>query len=108
METFVFLWQLLESHGVVPSKKQECAQLWATFTLEQQRQIYRSIRDKIRAGKFVHYNPVIAVRENAPKQKPPQVLSFNEYYKRYGTTEECDSWKRQFLPEKQTTIYVKN
>ena len=108
METFGFLWQLLESHGVVPSRKQECAQLWATFTLEQQRHIYRSIRDKIRAGKFVHYNPVLAVRENAPKAPRIQVISADEYYRRYGTQTNQDGWVRTFLPEQQKTIYVKN
>ena len=108
METFGFLWQLLESHGVVPSRKQECAQLWATFTLEQQRHIYRSIRDKIRAGKFVHYNHVLAVRENAPKAPRIQVISADEYYRRYGTQTNQDGWVRTFLPEQQKTIYVKN
>jgi len=107
METFVFLWQLLESHGVVPGKKEECARLWATFTLEQQRHIYRSIRDKLQAGKFVNYNPVYAVRENAPKRQPPQVLSYTDYYAKFGTTEEQNGWEREFLPEQQKTIYVK-
>lgn len=106
METFVFLWQLLESHGVVPGKKEECARLWATFTLEQQRHIYRSIRDKLRAGKFVHYNPVKAVQENAPK-KQQQALSFRDYYATFGTTEEQGGWKRVFLPREQKTIYFK-
>ena len=105
METFVFLWQLLESHGVVPGKQEECARLWATFSLEQQRHIYRAIRDKLRAGKFVHYNPVKAVQENAPKQR--LILSFNDYYRRFGTTDEQGGWRRQFLPEQQKTIYVK-
>ena len=81
--------------------------MWAEYSLEEQRFIYRSIRDKLRADKFVNYNPVKAVRENAPKARPPQVLSFAEYYKRYGTTEESGGWVRKYLPEKQTTIYIK-
>ena len=107
MTSFDFLWLLLESHGVVERYKAEAAQLWETYTLEQQRAIYRSIRDKLRAGRFVHYNPVKAVRENAPKQRPLQTLSYADYYRRYGTTLETDGWQRRFLPEKQTTIYVK-
>ena len=108
MSTFDFLWQLVANHGgVAEHYKAELARVRDGYTLEQQRHIYRSIRDKLRTGKFVSYNPVRAVQENAPKAKPPQVFSFADYYKRYGTTEECDGWTRKYLPEKQTTIYVK-
>ena len=77
MNSFDFLWQLLEQHGVIPSKKQEAISLWNTLPLQQQRQIYRCIRDKIQAGKFVHYNPVLAIRENLRpvKQSQPPFLS---------------------------------
>ena len=107
MNSFDFLWQMLDKHGVIERYKGDCFDLWNTFTLEQQRLIYSSIRDKIRAGKFVNYHPVKAVRDNAPKQQPLQTLSYADYYRRYGTTEEQDGWKRKFLPEQQTTIYVK-
>ena len=40
-----------------------------------------------------------------PKQ---QILSYTDYYNRYGTTEEKDGWVRTFLPEQQKTIYIKN
>jgi len=109
MTTFDFLWLLVQNHGSVAEYyKAELARVWAEYSLEQQRHIYRSIRDKLRADKFVSYNPVKAVRENAPKAIPPQILTFGEYYKRYGTTEECDGWKRKFLPEQQKTIYIKD
>ena len=108
MSTFDFLWQLVQNHGgVAENYKAELARVWAEYSLEEQRHIYRSIRDKLRADKFVNYNPVKAVRENAPKAKPPQVLSFAEYYKQYGTTEESGGWVRKYLTEKQTTIYIK-
>ena len=109
MTTFDFLWLLVQNHGSVAEYyKAELARVWAEYSLEEQRAIYRSIRDKLRADKFVSYNPVKAVRENAPKAKPTQILTFGEYYKRYGTTEECDGWKRKFLPEKQKTVYMKD
>jgi len=108
MSSFDFLWQLVCNHGgVAENYKADLARVWDEYSLDQQRCIYRSIRDKLRAGKFVNYNPVKAVRENAPKRKPPQVLSFHDYYRQFGTTEEKGGWKRVFLPEKQTTIYVK-
>ena len=69
--TFVHIWNLLVSHGVVPSEIHEAEEYWNGFTLDEQRAIYRAIRDKIRAGKFVNYHPVYAIRDNAPK-KPHQ------------------------------------
>ena len=107
METFIFIWELLNTHGVVPSKRAEAAELWATFSIEQQRIIYRRIRDKIRQGKFVDYNPANAIRDNAPKKPLQQVLSFAEYYARYKTTEEVDGWHMS-NPTGQKVIYVKN
>ena len=108
MTTFDFLWQLLQSHGVIPNKKAEAAQLWNRYSLEQQREIYRSIRDHLREGKFVNYNPVIAIKNHTPRKRLPQQISYGEYYKRYGTDLEMDGWRRKFLPEERRTIYVKN
>ena len=108
MSTFDFLWRLVQNHGSVAEHyKAELARVWDGYTLEQQRHIYRSIRDKLRTGKYVSYNPVRAVQENAPKAKPMQILTFADYYKQYGTTEEQGGWMRKYLPEKQATIYVK-
>ena len=104
MTSFDFLWQLLESHGVIPNKRAEAARLWSTFSLEEQRRIYSSIRDKIRVGKFVNYNPVLAIRNNKTMN---QVLSADEYYRRYGTQANQDGWVRTFLPKQQKTIYIK-
>ena len=56
---------------------------------------------------FVHYNPVKAIRENVPKERRQQQLSFDDYYRTYGTTEEVDGWRRVFLPQLEKTIYVK-
>ena len=43
-----------------------------------------------------------------PRQRQCQILSYADYYSLYGTTEEVDGWQRQFLPEQQKTIFVKN
>ena len=66
--TFVHIWNLLVSHGVVPSEIYAAEEYWNGFSLEDQRAIYAAIRNKIRAGKFVNYHPVIAIRDNAPKK----------------------------------------
>ncbi len=55
MSTFDFLWQLVANHGgVAENYKTELARVWAEYSLEEQRFIYRSIRDKLRADKFVN------------------------------------------------------
>ena len=108
MSSFDFLWQLLESHGVIPNKRAEAAELWNKYDLQQQRYIYRSIRDRLRDGKFVNYNPVLAIIANAPKVKKSIILSYADYYRTFGTTEEQDGWKKKYLPDQQKTIYVKN
>ena len=75
MNSFDFLWKLLNEHGVIERYKGDCFDLWNTLTLNQQRATYRSIRDKIRAGQFVNYHPVKAVRDNIPK--PPKQAKLN-------------------------------
>ena len=108
MTSFDYLWQMLDYHGVIERYKGEAADLWDHYTLEQQRLIYRSIQDNIRAGKFVNYNPVKAIRDNVPKVRKVQIITADEYYRRYHTQANQDGWIRTFLPNEQRTIYVKN
>ena len=107
METFKFLWDLLSKHGVIERYKDDALCIWEHYPIENQREIYRAIRDKLRAGRFVHYNPVRAIRENVPKERRQQQLSYDDYYRTYGTTEEDDGRRRVFLPQLEKTIYVK-
>ena len=107
MNSFDYLWQMLDNHGVIERYKADCARLWDTFSLEQQRQIYRSIRDNLSAGKFVNYNPVKAVRDNIPKAPKRQIMSADDYYRKYGTQANRDGWQRVFLKDQGKTIYVK-
>lgn len=104
---FCHIWTLLKSHGVVPSEEQLAHSEWNKYNLDQKRAIYRSIRDKIRAGKFVNYHPHLAIRENAPKQPRTISIPAEKYYAMYNTQKNCDGWVRTFLPDQQKTIYVK-
>ena len=105
-DSFKHIWALLSSHGgVAEFYKEETARVWNEYTIEEQREIYRSIRAKLQAGKFVHYVPYKAILENVPKKKK-LVLSYAEYVKRYRTTEERDGWKMA-NPTGQQVIYVK-
>ena len=80
METFKFIWNLLEGHGSTSYHKAEAAELWENYTVEEQRAIFRKIRDKVNEKKFVHFNPVRAILENAPQRvvAAPHLLSTAE------------------------------
>ena len=108
MSSFDYLWLMLDRHGVIERYKGDCLDLWNKYSLEQQRYIYRSIRDKISKGEFVNYHPVKAIRDNIPKPPKYKILSYNEYVARYHTDADMDGWKRKYLPDQQKTIYIKN
>ena len=101
---FTELIGMLNTRPIVPGKTAACLRLWETLDARQQEQIYYTIRDKLQAGKFVHYDPVKAIQENTPKM---QVITADEYYRRYGTQANLDGWVRKHIPEEQRTVYVK-
>ena len=107
MTSFDYLWELLEPKKEYEPVRNRCLSLWNTFDLDKQRRIYRTIRDRKKEKLFVDYNPLFAI-ERFSKEPQRQTLSFDDYYKRFGTTEEQNGWQRVFLPEKHKTIYVKN
>ena len=105
---FNVIWQILVNRGrVAHFYKEECQFLWNQFTPEQQKQIFEAIERKVNSGRFVHYNPVNAIRDNIPVERGPKQLSFDDYFRRYRTTEERDGWRRVFMPKEQKTVYVK-
>lgn len=105
MVNFSELWVLLRQHGSSNKYETECAALWASYTPDMQERIYTSIRTKLAQGRFVHYDPLRAIKENAYAMRQ-QTLSYAAYYKRYGTTEERDGWKMA-NPTGQKVIYLK-
>ena len=106
MNDFQQLWVLLRQHGSSAKRETECAALWSTYPPEMQQRIYNAIRSKLEQGKFVHYDPLRALEENA---RPPrqQTLSYADYYARYHTTEPRDGWQMA-NPTGQKVIYVRN
>ena len=71
MILFDDLWQLLRAHGSSAKRETECAALWSTYPPEMQQRLYETIRTKLEQKKFVHYDPLRAMEENArlPKQQ---------------------------------------
>ena len=107
METrFEDMWSVLYDHGASDKKEEGTRRYWASLTPEQQHEAFTTISKKLKEGKFVQYDPIRAIKENI---KPVCALqmAFEDYYKKYGTTEDTDGWKRKFLPEERRTVYVK-
>ena len=105
MNYFSELWALLRKHGSSAVKEKECEQLWKTYPPVLQQLIYVTIRTKLENKKFVHYNPLQAIKENAQALRS-QTLSYADYYARYHTTEPRDGWQMA-NPTGQKVIYVK-
>ena len=109
MVTFYETWTLLEPKAEYANLIKKCKELWDSFSPEKRKEVFLKIEKKKLEKKFVDYNPLLAIRNNSiERSKPQQVLSFNDYYARYGTTLEQDGWHRQFLPNEQRTIYFKS
>ena len=78
MVTFDDLWQIFLDRGALATQRAETASLWARYTPEQQQKIYDSIKRKVAARKFIHYNPRLAICENAPrKYNPTEPTNYN-------------------------------
>ena len=108
MSTFNHIWSLLEPKIEYANLINKCKELWDSFPIEKQRIIYASIRRKKIEKKFIDYNPLFAIQNNATEPLKPrtQTLTFKEYYARFGTTAEQDGW-HMTNPTGQQVIYVK-
>ena len=107
MITFFEIWTLLEPKTEYANLFGHCKQLWDSWSTEKQEEIFLKIENKKLEKKFVDYNPLLALRNNATERpKRQQTMSFGEYYAKYGTTEETDGWHMQ-NPTGQKVIYVK-
>lgn len=104
--TFEDLFALLQPMPCYDQLRGKCRDLWNSFSLEKRQYIYCRIEEKKKRKEFVDYNPLFAIQKNSALPKP-QELSYDDYFQRFGTTEEQNGWRRVFLPDEQRTIYVK-
>ena len=107
MIEFNLLWQLLAPVPRYYNRQRKCFETWQHLSDEEQKAIYDRIQKRKDNGKFVNNNPYYAIVDNQSPEEPKE-MSFNDYYKKYGTTEEVDGWTRVFKPEERTTVYVKS
>lgn len=105
---FENFWKLVEHHGnVARFYRAECELQWKTFSPAEQQAICDAIERKLQTGRFVHFNPAIAMRDNVPRKPKIQIMSSEEYYRINHTQANLNGWVRTFLPDQQKTIYVK-
>ena len=105
MKTIDDIWQLLNPQGEFKRRRGACERLWQGYGPARQEEIYGIIAGKLLRGEFVNENPYFAIDDNA---KPPrqQILSYADYYAKFGTTEERDGW-HMANPTGNRVIYVK-
>ena len=102
MDNFEIFWELFDPDPEFNNRKRACRQLW-----EQKGRQQQAIVDALRSGKQrSSRNPYYFLADF--RERPQQTLSYADYYAKFGTTEEVEGWKRQFIPEQQKTIYVKS
>ena len=108
MKTIDDIWALLAPEGEYKRRRGACERLWQGYGPGRQEAIYERIKGKLLRGEFVNQNPYFAIEDNARENRArQQVLSFQQYYAKFGTTEEKDGWHMQ-NPTGQQVIYVKN
>ena len=55
-------------------------------------------------GRYKGRNPYFFILDFKPQQMQ---MSFDDYYKQFGTTEEQGGWRREFRADEQRTVYIK-
>ena len=107
MKTIDDIWALLAPEGEYKRRRGACERLWQGYEPGRQEAIYARIEGKLARGEFVNENPYFAIEDNAKEiKKRKLVMSYADYYAKYGTTEERDGW-HQANPTGNKVIYVK-
>ena len=107
MKTIDEIWALLAPEGEFKRRRGACERLWQGYEAGRQEEIYERIAGKLQRGEFVNANPYFAIEDNAAVHVPRRLtMSYNDYYKRYGTTEPQDGWHME-NPTGNKVIYVK-
>ena len=72
MIEFNEIWQLLVNNGASLRKEEGTRRYWQTLTPEQQQAAFTNISTKLRQGRFVHFDPIQAIKENIRAYQLPQ------------------------------------
>jgi len=99
MENFELFWELFDPDPEFNNRRRACRALW-----EQKGEQQQAILDFLRSGKQrSSNNPYYFLADFRIRR---QVMSYADYYAKFGTTEERDGWKME-NPTGNKVIYVK-
>ena len=99
MENFELFWELFDPDPEFNNRRRACRALW-----EQKGEQQQSILEFLRSGKQrSSNNPYYFLADFRIRR---QVMSYADYYAKFGTTEERDGWKME-NPTGNKVIYVK-
>ena len=76
-EKFETVWQALVENGSSKRNHDATERFWNTLTPRQQSAVHRSIPQKVKEGKFVQYDPIRAIKENARLHQLPEPTNYN-------------------------------
>lgn len=103
---FPTYWDLMRPDAIFSNRRAAAEEEWSRHP-EKQAAIIRWLRQH---GPYPGRNPFFFIQDFQVKKTSHerQQLTFDEYYRRYHTTDDCDGWQRVHLPDEQRTIYVRN
>ena len=105
MDEFQLFWDLFQPDSQYNNRKAATWLLFRSRSVEDQKAMIADIQEN---GAPKNRNPYFYVFDFHRRALRQQTMAFDDYYKKYGTTEETDGWKRVFKPEERRTIYVKS
>ena len=103
MDEFQLFWDLFNPDSQYNNRK---AATWLLFRSRSKEDQQAMIADVQEHGAPKNRNPYFYVfdfHRRVPRRKE---MSFNDYYIKYGTTEDCDGWHKE-NPSGERVIYVK-
>ena len=99
---FEIFWDLFSPDVTFANRYNAARSEWEKCPPQKQQAMLEWLRQH---GPYRGRNPyffILDFRENRTLQ-----MSFDDYYKKYGTTADTDGWTKHFLPDEHRTIYVK-
>ena len=109
------LWLLLRPSKAFDtrSRYEKCLADWSSMSEAQQKRVFKLLQAK-KDQAALNPNPYFALNDamqedeqQQARRTTPMVLSYADYYARFGTTEERDGWKMK-NPTGNKVIYIKN
>lgn len=94
-------WTLIGGDTNYANRKVAAEKVWDLCSPEKQEAIIHWLQTH---GRYLGRNPYFFILDFQVKQR--KVLSYDDYYAKYHTTEERDGWKME-NPTGQQVIYVK-